>query len=367
MHRPRLRRLAPLGLAALTLAACDSDSNPDPDGVFAEAEANVGEWTYVPVAGSKCRDGSDTGFGIRLQEGAENLMIYLEGGGACFNGATCATNPSSFGEADFAALAATQSEAGIFSTSASNPVGDWNAVYVPYCTGDIHGGSKANATVTGVAGTQQFVGHQNVVRMLDLVAPYLGDPDQVLLTGASAGGFGTLVNFTEVADRFDGSALTLLDDSGPVFYDDDVFNPQLGLGFNVLWNIAAAFPADAAPLFATDGLPEVYAYLADRYPDAHFGLASHLQDATIRGFFGFGQPDQTITGAEYADGLRDLRAGLPDDWATYYASGADHVFIPYPDRYTGTSAGVALDDWLADLLDGQAGNVDPDLATFARR
>lgn len=360
MPRSFHRLLSTAGLLSLLVALPACDATDPVDGPFAEAEANVGEWTFINVEGAQCRDGSPTGFGIRLQEDAENLAIYLEGGGACFNAATCGSNPFSFGEADFSSVVAQRGDAALFSTAASNPVGDWNMVYVPYCTGDVHGGSAPNATVPGVEGQQQFVGHQNIERYLDLLAPYFGDPDQVLLTGASAGGFGALINFAEVADRFDGSQLTLLDDSGPIFFADDVYSPPLSAGFSQLYDFDAALPADAAPLFQPDRLQGIYDYYGDRYPNATFGLASHLQDQTIRFFFGFGQPDGTITGAEYAAGLRDLRAELPDSWVTYYAPGADHTFLGVPARYNGTVDGVALNEWIGDLLNGTATDVDPE-------
>lgn len=359
-----LRRLlgpASLCVLALTLTACEEDPPTGPeDEVFAEAEANVGQWTFIEVEGAQCRDGSDTGFGIRLQEGADDLVIYLEGGGACFNSATCAGNDPNYTESDFTAFAAQRGGLGIFSTAASNPVGDWNAVYVPYCTGDVHGGSAPNAQVPGVEGTQQFVGHLNIERYLALLAPYLDDTDKVLLTGSSAGGFGSLVNFGAVAEAFGDADPYLLDDSGPIFAADNVYSPQLNAGFNGLYNFAAAFPADAAPLFGPDGLEDVYDYYADRYPNATFGLASYLQDETIRFFFGFGQPDGTITGDEYAAGLRDLRAGLPDNWGTFYAAGNAHTFLPFPDRYAASVNGVAFTEWLGDLLDGEARDVSPD-------
>ena len=329
-------------------------------GPLAEAAANPGTWTFVETEGAKCRDGSDTGFGVRLQEGAENLMIYLEGGGACFNQATCSQNPSSFDANDFAALAAARGDAGIFnSTRSDNPVGTWNMVYVPYCTGDVHGGSAPNATVPGVAGMQQFVGHQNVALYLDILDRYLGDADNVLLTGASAGGFGTLVNFAQVADTFEGAGLTLYDDSGPIFFADDVLSPALGGQFAALYNFPASFPADAGALFAPDGLQGVYDYYDARYPDAEFGLSSYLEDQTIRFFFGFGQPDGTITGPEYTAGLLDLNAMAPERWAAYYAPGATHTFIGADATYFGTSEGVALNDWLGSLLEGNAPDVIP--------
>ena len=52
------------------------------------------KWTWVPVPGSHCRDGSATGFGINVNPASKNLMIFLEGGGACFNALTCGMNPA---------------------------------------------------------------------------------------------------------------------------------------------------------------------------------------------------------------------------------------------------------------------------------
>ena len=352
-------RLLALCALAFFLTACDSGTTISDDDPLAEARANPGEWTWIDVEGATCRDGSATGFGVRLQDDAENLAIYLEGGGACFDRITCALNDPNFTEAEFDAGVATTGQSGIFSMGAENPVGDWNMVYVPYCTGDVHGGSATDVTVSGVTGPQQFVGHENMKRYLDLVQPNLETPDRVLLTGVSAGGFGALVNFAEVADRFSSSRLTLLDDSGPIFYDDNVFSSEISASFVSLYNFPDALPSDAGDLFETDGLEGIYSYYADRYPSATFGLSSYLEDSTIRFFFEGGQPDGEITGQEFADGLRDLRMKLPEDWATYYASGDDHTFLRVTSRFTSTSAGVALNDWLADLLDGQAPNVDP--------
>ena len=346
----------------LTLPACD---NSEPDGPLAEAEANLGQWTFLDVAGSKCRDGSPTGIGVRLQEGADDLLIYLEGGGACFSAATCATNPKTFGETEFDAVVSAAGNGGLFSTSADNPVGDYNMVYVPYCTGDLHGGSFPSSPALigqGVEGLQEFVGHQNVERALALLDDGLDAPGKVVLAGSSAGGFGTLLNFGAVAETFPGSDLVLVDDSGPLFFADNVFSPQLAAGVSQLFLFSAALP-DAPQLFQPDALPGIYNYYAAKYPDATFGLASYLGDDTIQTFFGFGQaPGDPVTNDEYADGLRDVRSHLDARWGTYFATGDAHTFLLVPSRYTGTSAGVAFNAWLGALLDGNPTDVDPGTA-----
>ena len=278
-------------------------------------------------------------------------------GGACYNAETCARNPSSFGADDFAAWADARGGAGLFSTAARSPVGDWTHVYVPYCTGDVHGGTRAGVEVPGVAGAQQFVGHRNLERALDRLAPTLGAPDTLVLAGSSAGAFGTLVNFPEVADRFPGAHAVLFNDSGPAFFDDAVLSPDLGRTFADLYGFRDAFPPDASTLFEPDGLETVYAYLAERHPDARFGLASTHQDRTIRYYFGFGQPDGTITGPEYAAGLDDLRERLPDAWRTAYLPGDGHTFVGSDRLFFG--ADTDLGAWLGDLVASRAAHVGP--------
>ena len=77
-------RLCALPLALLlscfALASCDFFREASSELAFKEAEANMGQWTWVDVAGAQCRDGSATSLGVRLQENADDLVIFMEGG-----------------------------------------------------------------------------------------------------------------------------------------------------------------------------------------------------------------------------------------------------------------------------------------------
>ncbi len=130
-------------------------------------------WQYVPIQGAMCRDGSATGIAVLNLESPvpEQPWMILPRGRARrlrFNATTCSINPSSFGMSDFTSrLGSTSGAQGIFNRAdMANPVADWNFVYVPFCTGDIHAGNNPNATITGVTGLQQFVGYANVTRYL---------------------------------------------------------------------------------------------------------------------------------------------------------------------------------------------------------
>lgn len=355
-------------ISALIVAGCGDDDSegetmmPTPDPVasagpaFAAAEAAPGTWTWIPAAGAKCRDGSDTGFLLRLQENATEWLIYLEGGGACFNGITCLTNPSSFGEADVADTVSGLDFALFDSQDAANPVADWNAIYVPYCTGDVFAGNREGVTVEGASGTQDFVGFQNIGLYSDLLVERYPDASRVLLTGSSAGGFGALLNFDQVASKFSSAQIDLLDDSGQPMRFGPALAPCLAQQWQDLWDIQ--FPSACTNCNADqDGFFGYADYLVAAYPDSEFALASYTEDEVIRFFYGFGENDcagaiASLSAQVFSDGVDDIRSGL-GSWGTYYVDGDGHTFLR-----TGQYRG-AFATWLGDFLGGTVTDVGP--------
>ena len=215
----------PLSLILLAAACtppveCNDVSNP-----FSCAEENPDNWYWIDVAGMQCRDGSATGIGVRLQRSSNDLVIYLEGGGAYWDDATCADNPSSFSSEEFRDWAGLSGYSGIFnSTDQNNAFDSWNVAYIPYCTGDVHSGNNTNVDVPGGPAGQQFVGHTNVSLALDVLQTQFPDPNNVLLVGASAGGYGTVFNYAQVVGAFPDAEVSLINDSGPLLDNDDALS-----------------------------------------------------------------------------------------------------------------------------------------------
>jgi len=357
-----------------------------------------GTWTFAESAALTCRDGSSTGIGVRLQEDetpsrrggpfnldnySDDLVIYLEGGGACFNPFTCSQNRSSFSEEQFFSDDFIGGYSGIFAeTRSDNPVADWNFVYVPYCTGDEHAGSTESGSVppldlSALGGPvlpglhdQKFVGYDNVGRVLDYIDRHLGkNYDRVLLTGASAGGVGALANYRQVAAAFPGAEITLLNDSGPVFYDDSILPVALQQKWRSTWDLSEALPAGSE---GSDVLQEIYGDIASTTPDASLGFISYRRDATIRFFYSFGRAlsnpacaktlyggllngkrTTCIGGDTYEGALQGLRAQLPSPWTTFYTSLPNpelHTFLRSERFYEAEAGGQALSAWTRDLI-----------------
>ena len=94
--------------------------------------------------------GSDPSFRFWARPGRVNkLLVYFEGGGACWDSATCTypfgarlpdTVPQYY--VPSAPQLAPRPATGVFDTRADNPVRDWSVVYIPYCSGDTHVGAN---------------------------------------------------------------------------------------------------------------------------------------------------------------------------------------------------------------------------------
>ena len=341
---------------------CD-DGNDDPfDGcndacqIIAPLDPPALEWTYFEIEGTQCLDGSTAGFGVNENPASSNVMIYLEGGGACFNDSCDFTSFN---------IPFTSPTDGIFSRdNDANPVRDWTMIYVPYCTGDIHAGDAE-----GELGGQMryFKGYRNLTRYLQTWV--LSFPaERVLLTGISAGGFGAGINATQVADAYgDEVQLTVIDDSGPPL-SNDVIPPCLQQQFRQTWNLdgtaLAACPTCDPNDFATDLLD----YTLQEYPNVQFGLFSNTADLIIRTYMGAGWGNgmfDNCTGLStpvpigvYADGLDAIRMGHEAQASTFYVTGLGHTALRVGFNVT-FAGGTSLPEWLGDVLDGQIVHVGP--------
>lgn len=342
-----------------------------PEGPFdgAPVDAPPDEWTWIDVPEAKCRNGSETGFGVRLRPGSDKLFIFLAGGGACFNALTCQNNPSSYSGTNFASFKNGGGTSGIFSTTnADNPVKDWNAVVIPYCTGDIHAGNAANADVPGNGAPkgQQFVGYANIGHYLKRIIPTFPNLTQVLLTGVSAGGFGASYNYDRVAQAFCPTPVVLVDDSGPMM-SDTYIPPCLQTRWRTLWGLDSTMPSDCPECVGADGggIVNSTSFLGKKYPDSRLGLLSSVQDSTITIFYGFGKNNcagldgfpSVMSGQEYQAGLEELRTKylVPQPaWSTFYVPGTTHTFLGGGSFYSTNVDGTSIASWVGGLVDGAA-------------
>jgi hypothetical protein len=331
------------------LAAC-SPAKP-PLGVAITAPQSA--WTWVDFPDSACNDGSTTGIGISPTTSTK-LVIFLEGGGACGDYATCYVNHFAtlgpYQQADFTAQLSANSPLGsgsIFDrTDPNNPFADWNMVYVPYCTGDLHGGTNVVEYDQPGSPSMMFhhVGHSNIIAYMKRLGATYPSLDKLVLSGSSAGGYGTILNYDTVQPYFQAKESYLLDDSGPPLQGFDV--PTLIKDWFAPWGLTAWITQGCAT--CADEVSDVVPFNAMRHPSDRMGLLSSEQDKTIRSYL-------TLTATDFQAGLLSLASQVLDPqprWKYFFVTGDTHTMLRDPKDFT--TNGTVLWTWLTQLVTDDA-------------
>jgi hypothetical protein len=379
-RRSALRALA----CVLVLAACGDgrrDPGAPPRGApIARTEgtaiAGADGWTWIPFADAFCTDALPTGYGSSSTglavswgpPGATDLVLFLQGGGACWDFLTCGgvpalgrtANAGPFGPAEFASnVHAAYPNSWIRRENLPPALADATVVFVPYCTGDVHSGNEVTTyAVPGAAPiTWRHVGRANLEAFLRRLGPTFERPGKVVVSGSSAGGFGSLTSYTLVRSYWPDAKGYLIDDSGPPLAGNAI-PPATREAWYANWNLGASLDG-FCPACRTDlsqGLREILA----RFPGDRVALVSHLQDLTIRQFFG------TISLAPL--GFTPMPAGtfeaelrrLGDEVVApapnaryFFAAGDRHPTLEDPTARTTPSPG--LEAWLELMLSDAPG------------
>jgi hypothetical protein len=361
-------------------------------------------WTWYSVPGTNCRDGSEAGLFIRFAD-SNRLLIFFEGGGACTTTGFCNFNPqnvnqvlSGTGEtvlgSALGAVAGRQQPGayqngevtGIFSSDREeNPFRDWNMVYIPYCTGDVHFGTKRAASVPGLEAPQMFVGSLNAQTFVGRLVPTFEEGlERVVVTGSSAGSFGAALNFSMISDAFGVQTDAILDSGVP--FEDEFWPTCLQKTWRDLFGLDDALPPDCDGCFNADGggLIGLSDFLLAKHPSSHIALVSSLHDEVIRLFFTPGLDDcatintadpigitlgqvaggQLFPEATYESGLLGVRAKYENSGrlATYLLAGANQTLHQHtwrPRFFEVTAGSQSLASFVAGFLEGRMEQVGP--------
>ena len=147
----------------------------------------------------------------------EKVIIFLQGGGACWEGfPRC----NVFAEQQFPPPAAQLP--GVFAENSpdgtiNNPLGDWSVVYLPYCDGSVFGGDN-DVPNDPDFGIRRHRGLRNLSAGIDVARDTFPQAKKILVTGSSAGGVGSTA-FAPFLTRFvygNYVDLYVLNDAGPI-------------------------------------------------------------------------------------------------------------------------------------------------------
>jgi hypothetical protein len=154
-------------------------------------------------------------------------------------------------------------------------------IYVPYCTADVHTGNKTVSYQSSTAGEPDVEFHhdghavvQSIVSMLDSEFTHV---PKLLVTGCSAGGVGSLVNYRFLRNGIRAVKKGyMIDDSGPVF-------PSAGYSAPMHAMIRAAWDLDSIsstmpPGFTLEDMGSINTTLADEFPNDRLATTFFRRD-----------------------------------------------------------------------------------------
>lgn len=313
------------------------------------------------LPGALCGDGTKAYFTVTLREGADSLIVYLNGGGACWSEATCtntqfvttisrpkASNDWTHGQ-------------GLWnSKDKENPFAShYNIISVPYCTGDAHTGSKVQNY--GTAEKPFIVHHQgykNILLALNAAKHLFPHPRRAVFMGSSSGGIGVTYHLRNFVTAYPHVATYVINDGGtpfePPFVNDKAYTHVLGS-----WGAYETFPEQFRESLSTFG--QVWDFNRIQFPKVRFGFVHSYGDKVMTGFA------QALGASTPLHAVRDMLVNASEKYMgnktsnqkVFYLNDYDHVRLGTPLEKQ-NSAGKNLKVWVSEMVNDVAwDNVRP--------
>lgn len=285
------------GVDALRGAACLPDESAPP-----LERASYGEWQMVALPNTFCGDGSQYKFFVNYSNASNNLMVMFESGGACWDYESCSGDGGVRGAANPNGIADDHMRSGgtlhpgvpaefvhiqLNRYEQTNPLRDYNFVFLPYCTGDVHLGNRV-ATYTSEDGTESLefhhAGFPNMMKILPWLAEAFTEVPKLFVTGCSAGGPPAVAHYGLIREALTGTQCGyVLADAGPLFSHDS-FQGPLQDRIAESWGTTSALEVVADQVGAEavaavkDDVGLINLQVADRYPQDRFASTYFRMD-----------------------------------------------------------------------------------------
>ncbi len=333
------------------------------------------EWTMVTPDAEVPYDGktlaptcsAGTPWVFFVKRGSVNkTLMYYQGGGACWDYLSCriGTHKRTTGTGDNPAGATT----GFANLSnPDNPFRDWNAVFVPYCTGDVHWG---DAVVNHALGNQSVTIHHkgfvNAQVAEKWAREHFVNPDEVFVTGSSAGAYGAIVNSLSLQEKvWPSSDFAVLGDGGNGVITQEFLENDISK-WGVEQNLPDWIPGLNVPL--TELSPaDLWTIPALFYPSHRFANYAAAFDGGQGGQVGFYNvmlnpgnpiawtfwwPPSCEWNATMRSYVQDSASQAPN-YRYYIGSGSRHTMWGNNKVYTDTTGGVpTIVSWIRGMLGG---------------
>jgi hypothetical protein len=261
---------------------------------------------------------------------SNNVMFFMEGGGASWPGYSFAV------QLDYLP------DMGFKNRDPQNPLRDWNFVYVPYCDNSIHSG---DADTIEFGRTVHHQGLRHTAAAAALARKLFPHPDKVLVTGSSAGGFGTYIAWPIVKSQYMDVDTYILDDSGDGFWDPG--KPDDWETIKAAWNLH--FPVECERCKGTIQT-FIFELWMDIDPQLRVGMFSSWHDFIISRMFL--RMDSEVFGDILNNVTSQIAYDYPGRFGRFIIRGSTHTCYEFilPGGANYPVDGVSLYEWIGQLV-----------------
>lgn len=291
------------------------------------------------------------------------LLVYYQGGGACWDQLTCGV-PTCDAAVDPTGSDNPNSRNSGFGdlSNPANPFRDWNILFIPYCSCDIHFGDAAQDYPLHV----EHRGYQNARVAEKWARENFPSPTEVFVTGSSAGAYGAFFHAPLLQRAWPRARFQVLADAGNGVITQDFLDRYFPN-----WNFAANLPDDIPGLRDVfedgSGIPGYTRVVAAEFPKtrwAHYTTAFDGGSGGQTGFYNIMLAGSPIAALSWWEGScafnRRMReqviatsAEVPDNYRYYIGTGSRHTMFGSNKVYTDTTGGVpTIVDWVNAMIDG---------------
>jgi hypothetical protein len=314
------------------------------------------DWVeHKPGGDTLCGRGEEFSFFVHEGTNNDKVIIDFIGGGACWNGKNCSLEGTTFVDSvDVVREHQQNGIKGIYDhLDPRNPVKDWTHVVIPYCTGDIHWGEN-DQTYVDQNGTTFPIYHRGAINtkaVLNWVEENLPNPEKLLVTGCSAGAYGSIYWTPHLKKIYPNTKITQFGDSGTGVITNEFLEESLRV-----WQSTKNAPTWIEGLdpkntdWKTLGLNSYYTQVAKAHPEIRFNQFSYTFDETQSFFYELMGGNFDVFPQESQNRLESLKNGLPN-FDFVLTEGDEHCILPYERLHTDKGLdGRKFLDWFKELL-----------------
>lgn len=330
-------------------------------------EPVIGQWYRVSPEGARSSDGSEW-HGL-FRKGSENkVFIFFYGGGVSFNEETSWNKPDRFYTPDMT-LQDAFAGMGITALDEQNPFKDWTFLAIEYASGDFHSGqNELTITKGGRTKTVYHYGYNNYTGFMKMVMPYIGEPEALVISGSSAGGFATALLSDDIITNYFPNTrnITSCVDSSLLYYNDWKWTAEN------IWKS----PKEISDKLVSDNLVlDSLIDLENKHPEVKILFACSNRDDALQSYQAYIDDGKMGTSKEYSDkfqqGLKkmvlDMQDRLDDPGIYIFeyglkedTTGTQHQILP-GNVFDKLSGGKSAAEWLMDAVNGNIGSYGLDL------